>query len=40
VPTQLVTYPEAIHGFLAIPLFEPAAREALDVIITELGAAA
>jgi acetyl esterase len=40
VPTQLVTYPEAIHGFLAIPLFEPAAREAVDVIISELGAAA
>ncbi len=38
VPTQLVTYPDAIHGFLAIPLFEPAAREALDVIVTELGA--
>ena len=35
----LVTYPDAIHGFLSIPLFEPAAREALADIVTELGAA-
>ena len=39
VPTQLVIYPEAIHGFLSLPMFEPAAREALRVIVTELGAA-
>ena len=39
VPTQLVIYPQAIHGFLSLPLFEPAAREALRVIATELGAA-
>jgi acetyl esterase len=39
VPTQLVTYPEAIHGFLSLPLFEPAAREALELIVRELGAA-
>lgn len=38
VPTDLVSYPEAIHGFLSLPLFEPAAREALDLIVAELGA--
>jgi acetyl esterase len=36
VPTRLVTYPEAIHGFLSIPLFEPASREALDLIAAEV----
>jgi acetyl esterase len=39
VPTELVTYPEAIHGFLSLPLFQPAAREALEVIVTKLSAA-
>jgi acetyl esterase len=36
VPTRLVTFPEAIHGFMSIPMFEPAAREALDLIAEEL----
>ena len=36
VPTRLVLYPEAIHGFASIPLFEAAAREALDQIVDEL----
>ncbi len=35
VTTRLVTYPEAIHGFMSIPMFEPAAREALGVIADE-----
>jgi acetyl esterase len=36
VPTRLITFPEAIHGFMSIPMFEPAAREALDLIAEEL----
>lgn len=37
VAVRTVVYPEAIHGFASIPLFEPAAREALDEIVTELA---
>ena len=37
VPAHLVTYPDAIHGFLSLPMFEPAAREALDVLVHELA---
>lgn len=38
VRVRTVVYPEAIHGFASIPLFEPAARQALAEIVTELGA--
>ncbi len=37
VEVRTVLYPEAIHGFVSIPLFEPAAREALDEIVAELA---
>ena len=37
VMMRTVLYPEAIHGFASIPLFEPAARQALDEIVVELG---
>ena len=33
VPTELVDYPDAIHGFLSIPLFEPDAYPALERIV-------
>lgn len=36
VPVRTVLYPEAIHGFASIPLFEPAARQALAEIVAEL----
>jgi acetyl esterase len=36
VATRLVTFPEAIHGFMSIPIFEPAAGDALDLIAAEL----
>jgi acetyl esterase len=39
VPTELVIYPDAIHGFLSLPLFEPAARQALSVIVAEMSTA-
>jgi acetyl esterase len=35
VPVRLVTYAEAIHGFMSIPIFEPAARDALEEIAEE-----
>jgi len=35
VPVRRVVYPEAIHGFASIPLFEPAARAALDEVVAE-----
>lgn len=38
VAVRTVLYPEAIHGFASIPLFEPAAREALAEIVIELSA--
>ena len=31
-----VVYPEAIHGFMSIPHFEPAAHEGLQEIVAEL----
>lgn len=37
VPVRRVVYPEAIHGFVSIPLFEPAAAAALDEVVDELG---
>jgi acetyl esterase len=37
VPTELVEYPDAIHGFLSIPLFEPDAYLALDRMVSWLG---
>jgi acetyl esterase len=36
VRTQV--FPEAIHGFLSIPLFEPAAHQAAEAIVAELTA--
>jgi acetyl esterase len=33
VPTELIEYPDAIHGFLSIPHFEPVAYEALERIV-------
>ena len=38
VPVRRVVYPDAIHGFASIPLFEPAAHAALDEVVTELRA--
>lgn len=37
VEVRRVVYPEAIHGFASIPLFEPAARAALDEVVQELS---
>ena len=37
VPVQTQVFPEAIHGFLSIPLFEPAAHEALKAIVAYLS---
>jgi acetyl esterase len=36
VPVRRVVYPDAIHGFASIPLFEPAAHAALAEVVTEL----
>jgi acetyl esterase len=36
VPVTTRVYPEAIHGFLSIPLFEPTASQALDDIVGAL----
>jgi acetyl esterase len=36
VPVTTRVYPDAIHGFLSIPLFEPTAHEAVEVIATHL----
>jgi acetyl esterase len=36
VSTRLLTYAEAIHGFMSIPLFQPVARQALGLIADEL----
>ena len=36
VPVRRVVYPDAIHGFVSIPLFEPSARLALDEVVAEL----
>jgi acetyl esterase len=33
VPVTTRVYPDAIHGFLSIPLFEPTAHQALDDIV-------
>jgi len=37
VPTELVGYPDAIHGFLAIPLLEPDAYPAMERMVAWLG---
>jgi acetyl esterase len=37
VPVQTRVFPDAIHGFLSIPLFEPAAHEAVEAIVAQLG---
>jgi acetyl esterase len=34
VPVRTVLYPEAVHGFVSIPRFEPAAAQALDEAVT------
>lgn len=39
VPVRRVVYPDAIHGFASIPLFEPAARAALDEVVAQLRSA-
>jgi acetyl esterase len=38
VQVRTEVFPEAIHGFLSIPLFEPAARRAVETIVAELTA--
>jgi acetyl esterase len=38
VPVRTEVFPEAIHGFCSIPMFEPAARQAVDTIVAELTA--
>jgi acetyl esterase len=38
VAVRRVVYPDAIHGFASIPLFEPAASAALAEVVTELTA--
>ena len=37
VTTTYVLYPEALHGFAALPLFEPAARQGVSEIVAHLG---
>lgn len=37
VEVRSVLYPEALHGFASIPLFEPAAKEVLAEIVTHLN---
>jgi acetyl esterase len=37
VPVQTQVFPEAIHGFLSIPLFEPGAHEALKAIVAYIS---
>ena len=36
VPVETRVFPDAIHGFLSIPLFEPAAHQALEAIVAQL----
>ena len=36
VPVHTRVFPEAIHGFLSIPMFEPAAHDAVAVIVAQL----
>jgi len=38
VTVRTVLYPEAVHGFLSIPRFEPAARQALDEVVAHVRA--
>ena len=39
VPVRTVLYPEAVHGFVSIPRFEPAAAQALDETVAHAAAA-
>ncbi|GAA3554610.1 alpha/beta hydrolase [Microlunatus spumicola] len=39
VPVRTVLYPEAVHGFVSIPRFEPAAAQALDEAVAHAAAA-
>jgi acetyl esterase len=39
VPVRTKVFPEVIHGFLSIPLFEPAAHEAVSTIVAYLSSA-
>ena len=36
VPVRTVLYPDAVHGFMAIPRFEPAAAQALDEVVVHV----
>ncbi len=36
VPVRTVLYPEAVHGFVSIPRFEPAAAQALDEAVVHV----
>ena len=36
VEVRTVLYPEAVHGFLALPRFETAATEALDEVVAHV----
>ncbi|HEY0239639.1 MAG TPA: alpha/beta hydrolase [Friedmanniella sp.] len=36
VAVRTVVYPDAVHGFLAIPRFEPAAAQALDEVVVHV----
>jgi acetyl esterase len=36
VPVDTRVFPEAIHGFLSLPLFEPAAHQGVDAIVETL----
>jgi acetyl esterase len=38
VPVRTVLYPEAVHGFVSIPRFEPAAAQALDEVVAHVRA--
>ena len=36
VAVRTVLYPDAVHGFVSIPRFEPAAAQALDEIVAHV----
>ena len=36
VPVRTVLYPDALHAFMSIPLFEDAARQALDEVVAHV----
>ena len=39
VPVRTVLYPDAVHGFVSIPRFEPAAAQALDEAVAHAASA-